>query len=272
MPGVAEAQVGGRSVAVRHETDPADLTVTADPGRLAQLVANLVDNAVRHSPPQGEVRVSARAVDDDTWWLEVCDDGPGIPADQLERVFDRFGSGGDSGGGTGLGLAIASWVCELHGGTITALPTPTGTSGAHLRAVLPRRARAGRPTHLQEDRTVPTSTTPTSPPPTSPAPPASGRRRRPSWHPAPPARPAEAPSIDALWPEKGVPVQPLAVLAALGIGTWAALTWPRAQRRARRSPSPCSPPACSCGSSPGTGATRGPSAAPCSQRCSPRRR
>ncbi len=191
--GVAEAQVGGRSVAVRHETDPADLTVNADPGRLAQLVANLVDNAVRHSPPQGEVRVSARAVDDDTWWLEVCDDGPGIPAEQLERVFDRFGSGTDSGGGTGLGLAIASWVCELHGGTITALPTPIGSSGAHLRAILPRRARAGRPTHLQEDRTVPTSTTPTSPtPPTPPAPPA----RRPSapavGHPAPRDRRAVA--------------------------------------------------------------------------------
>ena len=224
--GVAEAQVGGRSVAVRHETDPADLTVNADPGRLAQLVANLVDNAVRHSPLQGEVRVSARAVDDDTWWLEVCDDGPGIPAEQLERVFDRFGSGTDSGGGTGLGLAIASWVCELHGGTITALPTPIATSGARLRAVLPRRSRAGRPTHLQEDRTVPTSTTPTSPtPPTPPAPPAQ-RPSAPAVAPRPAGPAGGGFSIDSLWPEKGVPVQPLAVLVALGIGAWAALTWP----------------------------------------------
>ncbi|MFL6079700.1 MAG: DUF4153 domain-containing protein [Ornithinibacter sp.] len=222
--GVAEAQVGGRSVGVRHETDPGDLTVSADPGRLAQLVANLVDNAVRHSPPQGEVRVSARAVDDDTWWLEVCDDGPGIPADRLERVFDRFGSGEDSGGGTGLGLAIASWVCELHGGTITAIPPRTGTSGAHLRAVLPRRARAGRPTHLQEDRTVPTRTTPASP--AAPTLPARQPRTPAAVAPRPAGPSGGGGAFEALWPEKGVPVQPLAVLAALGIGAWAALTWP----------------------------------------------
>ena len=172
----------GRPVRVSQETQPADLTVVADPARLAQLVANLVDNAVRHSPPQGEVRVVARAVDDDTWWLEVHDDGPGIPAERVERVFDRFGSGGDSAGGTGLGLAIASWVCELHGGTITALPTAPGTTGAHLRAVLPRRARAGRPTHLQEERTVSAPTTPTSqtPPRPPPRPPRDPGDRRPA--------------------------------------------------------------------------------------------
>ena len=153
---------------VVHETHPSDLTVVADPARLAQLVANLVDNAVRHSPPGGDVRVVARGVGDDTWWLEVCDDGPGIPADRVERVFDRFGSGGDDAGGTGLGLAIASWVCELHGGIITALPTTPGTTGAHLRAVLPRRARAGRPTHLRQESAVTAPTTPTSPPPASP--------------------------------------------------------------------------------------------------------
>jgi len=216
---VSEALVGGRSVAVRHDTHPADLYVTADPGRLAQLVANLVDNAVRHSPPQGEVRVIARAVDDDTWQLEVCDDGPGIPADRAERVFDRFGSGSDSGGGTGLGLAIASWVCELHGGTISVLPTPTGTSGAHLRAVLPRRPRAGRPTHLMEDRPVPTPTTPLEQTtPASPLPPVA---------PNPAGPGAGGGVLDGLWPEKGVPVQPLTVLAALGIGAWAALTWPQ---------------------------------------------
>ena len=195
---VSESLVGGRAVTVHHETHPADLTVLADPGRLAQLVANLVDNAVRHSPPRGEVRVIARGVDDVTWWLEVFDDGPGIPADRVERVFDRFGSGGDSAGGTGLGLAIASWVCELHGGTITALPTRPGTTGAHLRAVLPRRARAGRPTHLREERTVPAPTTPrnqASPsaaarpprprPPCRRHPPRPTRRPR---HPAPRAR------------------------------------------------------------------------------------
>ena len=222
---VAEALVGGRAVLVRHETHPADLTVVADPARLAQLVANLVDNAVRHSPPQGEVRVVALGVDDDTWWLEVHDQGPGIPADRVERVFDRFGSGGDSAGGTGLGLAIASWVCELHGGTITALPTPTGTTGAHLRAVLPRRARAGRPTHLRQERTVSAPTTPTSQtPPAAPAPTPATPAPPPVPRPALPG--AGGGALDGIWPEQGVPAQPLTVLVALGIGAWAALTWP----------------------------------------------
>ena len=245
---VAEALVGGRPVAVRHETHPADLTVVADPARLAQVVANLVDNAVRHSPPQGEVRVVARAVDDATWWLEVCDDGPGIPADRLERVFDRFGSGDDAGGGTGLGLAIASWVCELHGGTITAIPPRTGTTGAHLRAVLPRRARAGRPTHLLEDRAVtaprtltsatapagassptgrPAATTTAAAPLATPAGPAVAVPPAPSLATGPNGAGGGGGPLDDLWPEKGVPVQPLTVLAALGIGAWAAITWPQ---------------------------------------------
>jgi len=225
---VAEVLVGGRPVRVRHESHPGDLTVVADPARLAQLVVNLVDNAVRHSPPHGEVRVVARGVDDDTWALEVHDDGPGIPADRVERVFDRFGSGGDAAGGTGLGLAIASWVCELHGGTITALPTRPGTAGAHLRAVLPRRARAGRPTHLQEDRTVPAPTTPTNQsdprPSASPGPAATAPPVPVAHRPAGPG--AGGGPLDGTWPEQGVPVQPLTVLAALGIGAWASLTWP----------------------------------------------
>ena len=200
--------------------------MVADPARLAQLVANLVDNAVRHSPPQGEVRVVARAVDDDTWWLEVLDDGPGIPADRVERVFDRFGSGGDSAGGTGLGLAIASWVCELHGGTITALPTAPGTTGAHLRAVLPRRARAVRPTHLQEDRTVPAPTTPTHPTTTS--------EPRRTGRPDPDATPLSAPTPTRRRPGREGPVRA------------AACSTPSGPRRACRcSRSRCSRPSAS---------------------------
>ena len=188
----------------------------------------------------------ARGVDDDTWWLEVCDDGPGIPADRVERVFDRFGSGGDSAGGTGLGLAIASWVCELHGGTIIALPTPTGSTGAHLRAVLPRRARAGRPTHLRQERTVPAPSTPTNEAP-SPTTRPGGRTRR-ARDPAatPPVVPPLAPrpagpgagggALDGLWPEKGVPVQPLTVLGGAGHRRLGGADLARAQRRPGRLP------------------------------------
>ena len=90
------------------------------------------------------MRVTAGADGDERWWLEVADDGPGIPAEDARRVFDRFGSGDDTGGGTGIGLAIASWVCELHGGSIAALPARAGADGALIRAVLPRTPDAAR--------------------------------------------------------------------------------------------------------------------------------
>ena len=234
---VAEAGVDGRTARVRTVVDPPGLTVCADPARLHQLVANLVDNAVRHSPQDGEVHVVAASVDAATWSLEVCDDGPGIPVDRVDRVFDRFGSGEDAGGGTGLGLAIARWVGELHGGTVTVVPTDPGASGARVRAVLPRAPMAQRRTGLDEEShtmTAPPSTNQTPPPDppvtgTSPAP--TGPSVSPPMPAAPEvARPAGSGTgggvFDGFWPEKGVHVQPLAVLAALGIGAWAALTWP----------------------------------------------
>ena len=152
-----------------------------DPARLTQLVVNLVDNAIRHSPPGGEVLVSARAVDASTWWLEVRDEGPGIPAEDAERVFERFGSGGDSAGGTGLGLAIARWVCELHGGTITAQPNDHATTGALLRASLPR-AHPDPATHPTKEPTVTAAAEPQPPPP--------ARRSRPGGPAVPEAAPA----------------------------------------------------------------------------------
>jgi two-component system sensor histidine kinase BaeS len=214
---VAEAGVdGGRGVRVRPVVHPAGLRVLADPARLHQLVANLVDNAVRHSPRDGEVLVVADTLDAATWTLEVRDDGPGIPLDRVDRVFDRFGSGEDAGGGTGLGLAIARWVGELHGGTVTVVPTDGGESGARVRAVLPRvptPPRRGEPRPDQEDHIM-----------TAPAPTPSlegpgqantgGDRTR---TPGP---------LDSLWPERGIGPKPVVVLAALGVGAWAALTWP----------------------------------------------
>ncbi len=216
---VAEAGVDGRTVRVRTVVEPPELTVRADPARLHQLVANLVDNAVRHSPQDREVHVVAASVDAAMWSLEVCDDGPGIPVDQVDRVFDRFGSGEDAGGGTGLGLAIARWVGELHGGTVTVVPTAPGDNGARVRAVLPRAPKAQRrPGPDEESHTMKApATTNQTPPPPSPTAPGAAR----------PAGPGPGGGVfDGFWPEKGVPVQPLAVLAALGIGAWAALTWP----------------------------------------------
>jgi signal transduction histidine kinase len=112
---VAESRVGGRDVRYLVDVGPADLTVEGDPARLRQLVANLLDNASRHSPPGATVTIRARAIDD-RWWLEVADEGPGVAPADRERAFERFGTlrDVDGGGGTGLGLAIARWVTDLH--------------------------------------------------------------------------------------------------------------------------------------------------------------
>lgn len=112
--------------------DPPGLTAVADPARLRQVVVNLVDNAVRHSPPGG--RVSVCAGGGSGLLLDVCDDGPGIPAAERERVFQRFTRGDTSDGGTGLGLAIARWAVELHGGTIE---VRDATHGCRIRVTIP---------------------------------------------------------------------------------------------------------------------------------------
>ncbi len=100
---------------------PPELCAYADAERLHQVVANLIDNAVKHSPPHGRVTVRARAGEAPGGLvLEVRDEGPGIPEAERHRVFERFNRGSARGGdgGTGLGLAIARWAVELHGGRI----------------------------------------------------------------------------------------------------------------------------------------------------------
>ncbi|THI94807.1 HAMP domain-containing protein, partial [Nocardioides sp.] len=115
---VAEARVLGRQVEYDIQVQPGDLVVRADPARLRQLVANLLDNASRHSPAAGTVHVSAARFGD-RYRIEVHDQGAGVAADDRERVFEPFGTLSTAeGGGTGLGLAIARWVTELHGGAI----------------------------------------------------------------------------------------------------------------------------------------------------------
>jgi len=112
------------AVRLRVCVEPGDLEATGDPERVHQVVANLLDNAVRHSPHDGRVWLSAHAGDAGAV-IAVADEGPGIPDGQAERVFERFERGGS--GGTGLGLAIARWIVEAHGGAIRAeRRDPTG--------------------------------------------------------------------------------------------------------------------------------------------------
>ncbi|PWH05372.1 two-component sensor histidine kinase [Brachybacterium endophyticum] len=121
------ARARGRDLRWAIEVEPADLTATADAPRIRQVIANLLDNASRHSPPDGRVRVRAeRTTRDDGVLIQVRDEGPGIARADRERVFERFqhGGGSDGSGGTGLGLAIARWAVELHGGTIEVIDDP----------------------------------------------------------------------------------------------------------------------------------------------------
>ena len=133
-----------RGVSFDVRVDPPDLTAYADRARLHQLLANLLDNAARHSPAGGVVHVSARSVDG-SLRLEVADHGPGIEPQDRECVFERFGTLPGSGGGTGLGLAIARWVTDLHGGRIAVVDPVPDEAGARFRVELPRSSRAAGP-------------------------------------------------------------------------------------------------------------------------------
>lgn len=132
---VSEAELAGRPVSYQIDVVPSDLSVPADRARLQQVVANLLDNAARHSPSAGTVRARARG-EHGSLVLDVIDEGPGIDPRDRERVFDRFYRGGTSSadGGTGLGLAIARWVVDLHGGSIGVVESP---KGCDIRVSLP---------------------------------------------------------------------------------------------------------------------------------------
>jgi len=121
---VRECTLGDRLVRLKVCVDPGDLQTTGDPDRLHQVVANLLDNAVRHSPPEGRVWLSAHGATAGRTTIVVADEGAGIPPEEAERVFERFhrtdGARAARDGGTGLGLAIARWIVDAHGGVIRA--------------------------------------------------------------------------------------------------------------------------------------------------------
>ena len=105
-----------------------DLTAQADPDRLQQVFANLLDNAVKYGRDGGSVTVGGRTVEEGKVEVSVQDDGPGIPAEALERVFERFyrvdkGRSREQGG-TGLGLAIVKHIVQSHGGAVWAKSEP----------------------------------------------------------------------------------------------------------------------------------------------------
>jgi signal transduction histidine kinase len=118
---VREQQLHAPEIAVSVSVDSPDLTADGDPERVHQVVANLLENAVRHTPRGGMVEVRARRTTDRVV-IEVVDEGPGIPEADQGRIFERFyradSARASSDGGAGLGLAIAQWIVDLHGGEI----------------------------------------------------------------------------------------------------------------------------------------------------------
>jgi two-component system phosphate regulon sensor histidine kinase PhoR len=113
-----------------------------DPIKLHDILRNLVENAVHYSPDDAQIALAARR-GDEAIVMTVSDSGPGIPDDDLTRVFERFYRVDKSRarpGGTGLGLAIVKHLVELHGGTVRAANRPTG--GAVFTVTIPAAAAA----------------------------------------------------------------------------------------------------------------------------------
>ena len=125
-----------RAAGVLAETGGVSLTLQAQDGvqlegdeeLLRRMIMNLLDNAIRYSPCGGRVRITVSATDTAAT-VSVEDSGPGIPADERDRIFERFVRLVPAGGasGSGLGLPIARWIAEQHGGALTLDGSDRGT-------------------------------------------------------------------------------------------------------------------------------------------------
>lgn len=121
---------------LRLNLDTAPAVAVADEARITQVATNLLTNAVKYTPPGGQVTVTTRA-EDGAARLTVADTGPGIPAADLPHVFERFwrGAGAKTRSGAGIGLAVVAELAAAHGGTVTAASPPG--SGAIFTVTLP---------------------------------------------------------------------------------------------------------------------------------------
>jgi signal transduction histidine kinase len=138
---VREQQLHAPGIDVAVVIETPNLTADGDPERVHQVVANLLENAVRYTPSGGRVEVRARRTATSVT-IEVCDEGPGIPESETGRVFERFyradQARASSDGGAGLGLAIAQWIVDLHGGEIH--PESLDPHGCRMVVTLPGNA------------------------------------------------------------------------------------------------------------------------------------
>jgi signal transduction histidine kinase len=130
--------VGGeRNITIETDLPSSEASLSCDRRRIEDAVNNLVDNALKHSPVGGTIRVALQR-ESDGWQLSVRDGGPGIAAEALPRVFERFYRAPGAPPGTGLGLAIVRHVAEVHGGHVFAR-NRRDRSGAEVGFTLPDR-------------------------------------------------------------------------------------------------------------------------------------
>jgi two-component system phosphate regulon sensor histidine kinase PhoR len=139
---------------IRIDLDiPADLQVLADAEQAARAVGNVLHNAIKFSPDAGRVEVRAqREADGESVVLSVADEGPGIPPEELDRIFERFFRGDRSRGtpGTGLGLAIVRHILRAHGGEAWAEDRQPPQRGAILRLRFRSSQASGAPLRKAE--------------------------------------------------------------------------------------------------------------------------
>jgi len=139
----ARALAPERAVSLGGPADgapPAPAVVVGDDAQLRQVLANLLANALRHTPAGTPVEIGVGAVAGAAV-LRVVDHGPGVPAEEAERVFERFYRADPSrarhqGGGSGLGLAIVAAIVAAHGGSVRLMPTAGGGATAEVRLPL----------------------------------------------------------------------------------------------------------------------------------------
>ena len=133
---VASAQAGTNRHEIRSAASPSPTLAVVDPARIEQVLANLLDNAIKYSPRGGLILADVTQPGPGTVRISVTDSGVGVPDGERGHMFDRFSRLHDpSVPGLGLGLYISRRLIELHGGTLTAEFPPEG--GTRILATLP---------------------------------------------------------------------------------------------------------------------------------------